>query len=133
MKEELKKSRLKVLTENKRLMEIRLSELRFFSKIGVFEQERVVGGEFELKVKLRYVPAYPVTDDLNDTISYAAIYDEIKVEMDKGSLLLENMAFRIAERLQNKWPEVESGEVEITKLNAPIKGLIGKCGVRYFF
>lgn len=115
------------------MMEINLSGLRFFSRIGVFQQEQTVGGEFEVGVSVRYSPKLPVEDVLEDTISYADIYEEIKAEMAVPHQLLEHVAYRISVRLTERWQQIESGFVEVKKLHAPIKGLIGECGVKYFF
>lgn len=112
---------------------IKLNDLRFFSKIGVFSQERVVGNEFKVDCHLEYDASGFIPEDLDSTISYAEIYELIAAEMKKESLLLETVAKRIFDTLRTHWPEIYEGSVEITKLSPPIAGISGNCSVKYFY
>lgn len=112
---------------------INLSRLRFYSRIGVFEQERVVGNEFEVSVTLEYEASNFKMESLDSTISYADVYEIIREEMGKEWLLLESVCAEISNRIKRQWPLITQGKVEITKLAPPIKGIMGTCGVEYIF
>lgn len=110
---------------------IRLEDIRFFSYIGVAEQERTVGNEFSVEVSVEYDASMFKREDLSSTISYAEIYDVTKSLMSESWLLLESVAVELADRLCDKWPVISKVKVRITKLSAPITGLQGKCSVKY--
>lgn len=112
---------------------ISLDHLRMFARIGVFEQEREVGNEFILNVRVRIEADRFRNDTVNDTVSYAEIYDEVKAVMTEPHQLLETVAYGIGERLHTRWPEITGGEVSITKSVPPIAGFDGSASVTYFF
>ena len=112
---------------------IRLTDLRFFSRIGVFEQERKVGNEFRLNLEVEIDASGFREEDLSTSLSYAEIYQEVKGIMTKEWLLLETVSVRIAEVLKQRWPSILSGTVRIEKLTPPIAGIDGHCGIDYRF
>ena len=112
---------------------ISLDRMRMFGRIGVFEQERIVGNEFVLDVRVRIDADRVSNDDVEGTISYADIYDEVKRVMEKPHRLLETVASEIGQRLRVRWPEIIDGNVSITKSVPPISGFDGSANVAYFF
>lgn len=110
---------------------IRLEDLRFFAKIGVSEQERLVGNSFRVNVSLQIPCDRFVPEDIDSTISYADVYEMIRNIMSEEALLLETVAEKIAGTLRAKWPEIESLGVKISKLSPPIAGINGSCSVEY--
>lgn len=115
--------------------QISLSDLHFYSRHGVFAQEHTVGNEFTVDCSVMISADKFIADDdnLDLTISYADIFEVIKAEMDSPKRLLETVAVRIANSLKQKFPEIESGHIEIVKLAPPIPGIVGKSSVKYFF
>ena len=58
-----------------------LKDLRFHARHGVGAQETLVGNEFTLDLRLRTDLARAVeTDDVNDTLSYADVFEAVKDE-----------------------------------------------------
>lgn len=112
---------------------IKLSGLRFYGRIGVFDQERTVGNDFECNVEVELPGDNFVPEDLSTSISYAEIFDEIKSVFKSEYLLLETVAQTIGERLRQRYPLIIRGKVSITKLAPPIPGITGECGVEFFF
>jgi dihydroneopterin aldolase len=104
-------------------MYIELKEMIFYAYHGVSEQERKVGNTYlvDLKLQLDFSPAMQ-TDDLNDTINYAAVYDLVKKEMDIPSNLLEHIAGRIIKRIAERFPAISCIEIRLAKQNPPIQG-----------
>lgn len=101
---------------------VTLRKMRFFAYHGVAEQERVVGNQFEVTVKL-YAPMREAMehDALDGTVDYSQVYALVAEEMKKPSLLLENVAWRIVSAVKSRFLQVTGGEVVITKLTPPFK------------
>lgn len=112
---------------------IKLSGLRFYGRIGVSDQERSVGNEFECNVEVEFPDEDFVPEDLSTSISYAEIFDDINQIFKCEYLLLETVAQTIGRSLQEHYPLIIRGKVEITKLAPPIPGIYGECEVEFFF
>lgn len=111
---------------------ISLNNLRFYSRIGVSEQERTVGNEFEVTVSV-IVPADGFEyENLETSISYADIYEEVAAIMRGEYLLLESVAKKIAEKICSRWEGVKRAEVSVSKLSVPISGMQGTASVEFF-
>jgi dihydroneopterin aldolase len=100
---------------------IDLTGMRFHAYHGVLEQERVVGNDYSVDVRVKYdVGRAMLSDDVNDTLNYATIYELIRQEMSVPSNLLERVAYRIGERLVGHFPAIEQVDVRLTKRNPPM-------------
>ncbi len=100
---------------------ISLKGLRFFAHHGVAPQERVVGNEYILNIRLQAdLQRASETDDVADTVSYADVYEVVKAEMAIPSRLLEHVCARIIHRLLAVFPQVESVTVCLAKRNPPM-------------
>ena len=98
-----------------------LKDVRFHAFHGVMPQERSVGGEFLVSVKVGYpLEKAMSSDDVADTLNYAALYELVKKEMMQPSSLLEHVMGRIVEAIEKAFPEVTSVEVKIKKVNPPM-------------
>lgn len=63
-----------------------------------------------------------ISDNLEDTISYADAVNICKEEMKIESKLIEHVAGRIIKRIQNQWGENVSGiDIRIAKHTPPIE------------
>lgn len=107
-----------------------LENLKFYAYHGVSEQERTVGCEFSVTMRV----ALPLTDSMRsdnvfDTISYADIYKIVKTEMLTPSKLVENAAWRIASAVCDAYPEVKSVELKLLKKNPPMGASCDGAGV----
>lgn len=99
---------------------IYLRKLRFHAYHGVLPQEQTVGNDYEMDVEIGYDFTHALrTDDLADTISYADVYLVVAEEMKKPSRLLEHVVGRIARRLLAGYPQIETLDLSLTKLNPP--------------
>lgn len=100
---------------------IRLEGLRFRALHGVMPQERQVGGDFLVTLRVGYPLAVAMaSDDVKDTLDYAALYRLVEREMLLPSNLLEHVAGRIAETIEKAFPQVSSIDLTLTKLNPPM-------------
>ena len=98
-----------------------LKNVRFYAFHGVMPQERQVGGEFLLSLKVGYpLDKAMESDDVTDTLNYATLFNLAKREMDIPSQLLEHVAGRIVKAITTAFPEVTSIDLELTKQNPPM-------------
>lgn len=100
---------------------IYLKEVRFHAFHGVMPQEKSVGADFTISLRIRYdfSKAFK-TDDVADTLNYAEIYNLVKEEMMKPSKLLEHVAGRIINRLLQTYPTIEGIDLTLNKDNPPM-------------
>lgn len=110
---------------------IRLENLSFYARIGVEQQERIVGNEFAVDITACCNADVFADEDLDSTVSYAEIYDIVAEEMHRPRLLLETVAREIGERLRRKYEVIESVSVKIVKKAPPIPGIQGSASVEY--
>lgn len=110
---------------------IKLKKLRFYSRIGVFEQERRVGNEFVVSVNVDIDASRFETEILESTVSYADIYEIVRRRMESEWLLVESVAKAIADDIRQTCDRVRGIVVGIDKLAPPLSGIVGECGVEY--
>jgi len=100
---------------------ITLKEVRFHAFHGVMPQERIVGGDFLVTLRVGYPLATAMaSDDVKDTLDYATLYKLVEQEMQQPSNLLEHVAGRVAEVVEKAFPLVSSIDLTLTKLNPPL-------------
>jgi dihydroneopterin aldolase len=109
---------------------IELKDLKFYAYHGVLPQETLVGNNYILTVTLTAPLAKAmVSDNLDDTINYAAVYTVIQQEMAIPSKLLEHVAGRILHSLKRHFPQLTEINLSISKVNPPIGGDIHSASV----
>jgi dihydroneopterin aldolase len=64
------------------------------------------------------------SDALEDALNYAEIYDAVAAEMAVPSELLEHVAGRIVNALTEKFPQLESFSVRVSKRRPPVAGVV---------
>lgn len=107
-----------------------LENIELFAHHGVLEQETTVGNVFIVNLKLEVdLQKASETDDLNDTVSYADIFEVIKQEMAIPSKLLEHVGGRIVRRIKREFASVKKVELRLSKRNPPMSGQIGFAGI----
>ncbi|MBP3850110.1 MAG: dihydroneopterin aldolase [Prevotella sp.] len=100
---------------------ILLKELRFHAYHGVMPQERKVGGDFIVSLRVGIDLSRPVaSDDVADTLNYATLYKVVKREMMIPSQLLEHVGGRIGEAVLDAFPQAVSVDLTLMKLNPPM-------------
>lgn len=103
-----------------------LENCRFKSNHGVFDEEKIIGGEFvvDLIVSANFESSI-LEDDLDGTVNYAELYQLVASEMSTPSKLLEHLAGRIMKSIFNRFPTVNSIQIKVCKTHPPIVGEIG--------
>lgn len=102
---------------------IKLNDMQFYAYHGVLAQETKVGNNYVVNICMNAnLLRACETDNVDDTISYAIVYDLVKAEMEQPSKLLEHVAMRIYKSIRTAFPAITSLEVRLTKNNPPIRG-----------
>ena len=109
---------------------IQLSNLKFFAFHGVHEEERILGGEFEVNAELSFKEPNTVTS-FDQTIDYVKIYALIKQRMSVPTALLETVAQDLAENIYAINNRIASVSINIKKTNPPIANFQGLVGVSF--
>lgn len=115
-------------------MHIRMEGMKFYAFHGVLPQENLVGAYYyvDLKLKTDFTHAAE-TDELEDTINYAEVFEAVKKEMAIPSKLLEHVCQRIASSIFQKFSTVESLEISLYKENPPMGSQSKKIGVEVVY
>ena len=101
---------------------VTLDDIRCYAYHGVLEQERVVGGNYAVSLRLSLSDASPAVlhDQLEGTVNYAEVYELVRRVMAQPSALLEHVAGRMAQSLFDKFPLIAEAEVQVRKVNPPM-------------
>lgn len=110
---------------------IEVNGLRIRACHGVMVQERIMGNEFEISIKLRYpIENAMASDELDDTLNYVRVVEIVQREMAETSQLLEHVAGRIYRALIEEFPYILGGEICLSKLTPPIAARLRSVGVK---
>lgn len=106
--------------------------LRLFAYHGVNEEEKINGQNFELDIECSAdLESACLSDDLNDTVSYAKIIKTVKrVFVEQKDDLIERAARRTADAILEEYPKIQDVTVELHKPEAPIKADFDYVAVR---
>ena len=100
---------------------IYINDLRLHAYHGVLPQERRVGGDFLVNLRVHYnIIRAMESDDVSDTLNYAELCHIVEREMAVPSQLLEHVAGRIAHAVFAAFPESTAIDLSLTKLNPPM-------------
>ncbi|HBG58881.1 dihydroneopterin aldolase [Proteiniphilum sp. UBA1028] len=109
---------------------IELSNMRFYAYHGVLPQETVIGSEYIVNLTLEAnIATACITDNVNNTINYADVFDLVKTEMKISSQLLEHVAGRIFSKLEENYPQLSAITVSVAKMHPPVDGEMEKAAI----
>ena len=108
-----------------------LRGMRFMACHGVLPHEREVPQPFEVDVELGLsLRAAGESDDLDDTVNYAKVYDVVSTVLTvTRKYLIEAIAEEIADDLLRDFDVLRLVRVTVHKPAAPIDGIFSDVGV----
>lgn len=113
---------------------ILLKNLHFHAFYGVLDQEHIVGNDYIVNLEINYdITQALKSDDVNDTLNYAEVYEVVKQEMAIPSALIEHVAGRISKRLLVQFPKIQRLTLQIIKTNPPMGADCDGAGVEVTF
>lgn len=100
----------------------------------IFLQERILGQKFLVNATLTAnLQKAGETDDLEDTVSYAAVYTDIKTIVEgKPHLLIESVAETIATKILDSHKFVEDVRIRVEKPHVAVEGVVESLGIEIF-
>ncbi len=109
---------------------IAIKGIKIYGYHGVMEEEKRLGQNFIVDLKMyRDLKKSGITDSLENTESYAEVYEKVKhiIKREKYDLI-EALAENIADEILSKF-EIDKIKVRVKKPNAPIYGNFKYVGV----
>lgn len=104
--------------------EVRLNSIEFFAFHGVQAEEQKIGNRYVVDILAKGNLSLAANEDhLDGTIDYSTLYRITKEVMEQPAKLLENLAFKIAEKALDEIELIDSIEVKVAKMNPPIGAL----------
>lgn len=99
--------------------------MEFHAYHGCLEHEKKLGNTFivNLSMELDTTKAGK-SDELDDTLNYQLVYDKVKEQMHVPSKLIEHAGQRIVDAVFEKFKQLISVEMKLTKLNPPLGGKV---------
>lgn len=112
------------------MITIALQGAEFFAYHGFYPEEQKIGCRFLVDIEVGFVPQTdPAADELKHTVDYEKVYYIACEEMKYPRKLIETVGQAIMERIQKKYPYVETISVTIKKLNPPLLGRVSHSAV----
>ena len=109
---------------------IALEKMMFHACHGCFEEENIIGNQFEVSLQMETdTSQVERTDRVEDTVNYAAVYELVKKEMSVPSKTIENAAARILNCVHNAFPQVTRITVKLSKLHPSLGGEVKRASV----
>ena len=104
---------------------IELEGMEFRAQHGCLDREKVVGNDFVVDFRGDVdMAAAMESDNLEDAVNYALIYNVVAREMAQPSDLLEHVAGRIKKAIAAKFPQFVSFSVRVSKKRPPVDGVV---------
>jgi|TARA_Y100000782_G_C10097025_1_gene228726 dihydroneopterin aldolase len=98
-----------------------LNGLKFNSKIGVYDFEKLNGNEFIINISLN-IDNNNFDDHIKKALDYELVYGIIELVMNKSFNLIETAAYEISKNIYLEFDQISSSTIEIIKLKPKIKG-----------
>lgn len=105
--------------------------MEFYAYHGVFEEEKRLGQRFIVDAVLELdLQKAGQSDDVQDTIDYGAVYQEVKRTVEGEQYqLIERLAEKISAELLRIFPALFACTIKVNKPNAPIPGHLASVAV----
>ena len=104
--------------------------MEFYAFHGHYREEQIVGNRFIVDLNIETdMTVAAKSDNLKDAVNYQKAYQIVKIQMDRRSYLLENIAGRILDALYAELEGIKKARVKVSKINPPMGGKIGSVSV----
>jgi dihydroneopterin aldolase len=112
---------------------VRLINAVFYGHHGVMQEEHRIGGRYEVDVSVDLdFEAAAIHDDLDETVNYEKVYAFVRELVTENNFyLIEKLAYRIANKVVEFYPNIEEVEVTVRKPNPPVGGPCDRAEATY--
>lgn len=113
------------------MLSIHLHNLILFAHHGIYDEEKILGNEFELNITIKHVPQHLPVKHLSDTVDYVSVYDLVKKRMAVPTALLETVVTEIATQILEQFSLAEEVSISMRKIHPPVTQMRGSVGVSF--
>lgn len=99
--------------------EVAIKGMRFFSPIGFYEEEQLLGNEFFVDLLVVFTFESSDTEELGNTVNYEELFQLLHEVMRPKRKLLESAAEELLQKAREKYPFVHKIHVSIQKTTPP--------------
>jgi len=109
---------------------INIEGIKLYGFHGCLEEEAKIGANYLVDVYIiTDFKSAAISDNLNETIDYCAIYEIAKLQMAVRSKLIEQVCKRIFDNIASDFKTIKSLRVKLTKFAPPMNGNVEKVSV----
>ena len=113
---------------------ISLKGVKVFGRIGVTVEERQIGRDFLIEVRIKYnLKKAGHSDLVEDTFDYALIAEAIQTQFRKEFHLIETVCRAIADEILQREPDLEEIVVKIQKLSPFVEGDVESSEIEWHY
>ncbi len=109
---------------------INIEGIKLYGFHGCLDEEAKVGANYMVDVYIvTDFKSAAISDNLNETIDYCAIYEISKKQMAVRSKLIEQVCKRIFDNIASDFKTIKNLRVKLTKFSPPMNGNVEKVSV----
>ncbi len=113
------------------MIQIFLEQLQFYAYHGLYPEERILGNNYMVDIRVTYQANTKLLHSIEQTIDYSIVYELITQRMKKPTDLLETIATEFCHQLMEKFESIQTIQFSIKKMKPPITKMIGNVGVSF--
>lgn len=113
------------------MIKIHLNNLQFHAYHGLFEEEQILGNDFEVNISIEQKLVNEKIESIHQTIDYSKVYAIVKERMEQATPLLETIAQEVCTKILDEFDLAEKIHFSIKKLNPPITQFQGNVGISF--
>lgn len=113
------------------MLTIHLHNLLFHAHHGLYEEEQLLGNDFEVNITIHQKEVSSKIESIHQTIDYSKVYEMVKQRMQIPTPLLETLAQEICSMILDIFSLAEKVMFSIKKLNPPITQFQGSVGISF--
>lgn len=112
------------------MIKVGLYGAEFFARHGYYQEEQILGNYFIVDIEASFHPqSEAINDNLDNTLNYERLYQIAAEQMKNTQKLLETVAQGIADAIMQQFTYVNELQVQVKKLNPPLKGKVAASSV----
>jgi dihydroneopterin aldolase len=109
---------------------ISLEGVKIFARHGFYEEETILGNEFVIDLFVDTpIEEAAEEDDLFKSVNYETLFYLCKLEMKEPAKLIETVAQRIVDRIEEHFENIDGVRLKLNKLHPPLDGRVEKASI----